>query len=553
MQEKTPYQVLSRRWRPKVFEEIVGQEHVTTCLMNAIEANRVGHAYLFSGSRGVGKTTAARIFARAINCENGPKRNPCNQCNTCREMLVGSSLDFLEIDGASNRGIDEVREIREKIKYATAGSRYRIYVIDEVHMLTTQAFNALLKTLEEPPSHVIFIMATTAPSEIPATILSRCQRFDFRRIFPEKIVERLKMVSKEERFSVEDEALAVIAKKAEGSMRDAESMLDQLVTGTEGTLTAEVVRNFLGIPKEDVFFEITQSILDGKPASTLKVLEELYKEGHDLEEFASSLIDHLRHLLLVSIDKSLAEPAGILKSSLSRLVEQSAGTNDADLVRLIRILNSAAYFMKKSPVPRLHLELALVEMANLDSTVSIKELIERLSTVEGRFAGDSGDELNRESGAGKKHVIQDDRESPASHDSDTRSQSHIPASSQAEPGDTKDAAKKLENILLAIKKKKTSLWGFLSEAKVLSISETELTVELPRDQKFHRERIEDKVNREIILDEIKKAFGKPLSLKVVDGEVTEIEGAKAYDPMENETVKTIVELFHGEIVKKEKG
>ncbi len=254
------YLVIARKWRPKQFEEVVGQEHITLTLQNAIKKDRVASAYLFSGPRGVGKTTTARILAKALNCEKGPTPQPCDSCTPCQEIAEGHSIDVLEIDGASNRGIDEVRSLRESTRYTPSNLRYKIYIIDEVHMLTTEAFNALLKTLEEPPPHVVFIFATTEANKVPATILSRCQRFDFRRIPQEKIVEQLKKICDQETIQIDDQALYLIARKSEGCMRDSQSLLDQVLSFSDHTVSKDDVISLLGIIQHDEFFTISEAI-----------------------------------------------------------------------------------------------------------------------------------------------------------------------------------------------------------------------------------------------------------------------------------------------------
>ncbi|HNS26120.1 MAG TPA: DNA polymerase III subunit gamma/tau, partial [Methanobacteriaceae archaeon] len=286
----TQYQSIYRKWRPQSFEDIVGQNHITQTLKNAIKMNRIAHAYLFSGPRGVGKTTTARIFAKALNCEKGPTETPCGQCSRCIRISQGQSLDVLEIDGASNRGIEEIRELRSKIGFAPAEGKYKIYIIDEVHMLTDPAFNALLKTLEEPPSQVLFIFATTAPYKVPNTILSRCQSFNFRRISIEEMVEKLKKITDEEKINIDSSSLRLIAESATGSMRDAESILDQVIAYSENKVTAQEVRDILGLLPHEIFYQFFDNIINHNTETALKLINKLVKEGVELNKFVQDLI-----------------------------------------------------------------------------------------------------------------------------------------------------------------------------------------------------------------------------------------------------------------------
>ncbi|MBS4027277.1 MAG: DNA polymerase III subunit gamma/tau, partial [Ignavibacteriales bacterium] len=279
------YLVTARKWRPDVFEDVVGQEHVTKTLQNAIAQNRIAHAYIFSGPRGCGKTTTARLLSKAINCEKRKGYNPCNKCSQCLEITEGRSVDVFEIDGASNRGIDEIRDLRETVRYNPTRAKYKVYIIDEVHMLTTQAFNALLKTLEEPPPYLLFIFATTEIHKVPATILSRCQRFDFRRNSIEEITSRLKFIASEEGITVDNEALLFIAKKSDGSMRDSQSIFDQLIALCGTTMTGAQVRESLNVVDEEIFFSITECILSKDIPRGLSIVEEIMFKGYDFREF----------------------------------------------------------------------------------------------------------------------------------------------------------------------------------------------------------------------------------------------------------------------------
>jgi DNA polymerase-3 subunit gamma/tau len=296
------YIVTARKWRPMVFEDVVGQAHVTTTLRNAIASNRLSHAYIFSGPRGVGKTTTARILAKAINCLHPAKdHNPDNGCELCQEITEGRSVNVFEIDGASNRGIDEIRNLREAVRYGPAKGKYKVYIIDEVHMLTKEAFNALLKTLEEPPAYILFIFATTEVHKVPATILSRCQRFDFKRNTIEEITERLLFIAREEKIEISEDALMLIAKKADGSMRDGQSIFDQIVAFCGEKIDAKQIRDALNIVDQELFFRTTDIIKAKDAKGCLALVEEIVNQGVDLREFLQGLNEHFRNLLVANV------------------------------------------------------------------------------------------------------------------------------------------------------------------------------------------------------------------------------------------------------------
>ena len=372
------YLVLARKYRPMVFGEVVAQEHVTRTLVNALAAGRTSHAYLFSGPRGVGKTSTARLLARAVNCTKPAGQDPCNQCENCRAITSGNSLDVLEIDGASNRGIDEIRDLRERVGYAPATSKYKIYIIDEVHMLTQEAFNALLKTLEEPPSHVIFIFATTAPHKVPLTILSRCQRFDFKSVPTLGIVEQLDRVLSAEKIEMGREVMEIIARKADGAMRDALSLCDQVIAFCDGDYTVEKASQVLGILDAELFLELSGLLAGRDTLAVVRFVDRLAESGVDLEEFYAELARHYRHLILFRLGVQDHTALDVPAAHAGRYQELAAGFELEDLVRSLQLVLSFEQTFKFSGQQKITLELLLIRLTMLEKSVNISDLISRL-------------------------------------------------------------------------------------------------------------------------------------------------------------------------------
>lgn len=369
------YQVIARKWRPQTFKDLVGQEHVTGTLANAIKNDRVAHAYIFSGARGVGKTTAARILAKALNCVHGPTAEPCGECDSCKEIAAGTSLDVIEIDAASNRGIDQIRELREMVRYAPAASRSKVVILDEAHMLTGEASNALLKTLEEPPDRVIFVMATTEPENLEDTIRSRSQHFHFRALTFNEIADRVKYIAKEEDLKIADGAVAVIARMAEGSLRDALSLLEQARAYCGDTIPDKEVRELLGVVPEDALNELVDAIATGSADRALGLVHAFQKEGRNLQHFCREAIRHMRNLLIARVCGADSELIAATPDQRPALAKAAAQFSEEDLTRFFNILLQTDDDLRRKPDPRVHLEMGLLRLIHAGRLAPLEELL----------------------------------------------------------------------------------------------------------------------------------------------------------------------------------
>ncbi|KGK86391.1 DNA polymerase III subunit gamma/tau [Clostridium sp. HMP27] len=376
------YTALYREWRPRSFGDVVGQKHITITLQNQIKNNRIAHAYLFSGTRGTGKTSTAKIFAKAVNCLNLKDGEPCNECDICRKINSGTLMDVIELDAASNNGVDKIREIAEDVNYPPSEAKYKVYIMDEVHMLSQGAVNAFLKTLEEPPENVIFILATTDPQRLPITILSRCQRFDFKRIKNEDVFERLRFIVKEQGVFADDKSLRLIARMCDGAMRDALSILDQGISMGNGKVEYESLLNMLGLVTNENLLKITTSIIEKDIESSLGIIDDVVLTGKDIYYFIKDMINHMRNLLMAKVTESPEEIMDMSEENIKDIKEQCQKIRVEEIMRNIRILQDAEEQSKWTKQSRVYLELAIIKMCKIEYDTSNEVILSRLNKVE---------------------------------------------------------------------------------------------------------------------------------------------------------------------------
>lgn len=496
------YQVLARKWRPQVFDDVVGQGHITRTLQNAIAADRLAHAFLFSGPRGVGKTTTARILAKALNCVNGPTPTPCGACDSCRETTAGTSVDVVEIDGASNRGIEHIRELREAVKYAPVGGKYKVFVIDEVHMLTNEAFNALLKTLEEPPPHVLFIFATTEPQKIPATIHSRCQRYGFKRVPLNEIIERLKKIALAEGITITDQGIAMIARAAEGSMRDSQSLLDQAVSYSGMRISDEELQATLGSVAQASLLQFGSGLLSHDASGLLKQVDDLLEQGQDMRQYLSGVVEHIRNLMVVMAAKDPGHIIELPASDIEGIKKQADGARPEHLLMLFDSLSKTLDDMRWSPHQRFTLEVGLIKACSLQPLTSLSEMLGHMKELEVRLA--SGNSAVAPATASVNRV----QERPVSYASKTSSSPQEPVLGS---GGSHDEI--WEKIVNAVKAKKPGLASFLVHSKLLELTDIGMVVGVSGSG-FQLEQLEKKENRDYLEQLAAGIMHKTIQLKI---------------------------------------
>ena len=581
------YQVLARKWRPQLFEEIVGQDHIVRTLRNAISLGRIAHAYLFTGMRGTGKTSTARILAKALNCERGPTPSPCNECDNCKEIMRSESLDVLEIDGASNRGIDEIRELREKARFSPVKAKFKVYIIDEVHMLTNPAFNALLKILEEPPSYIVFIFATTDPHKLLPTIISRCQRFDFRKIPAPKILARLHQIAEKEEIKITKEALALIAEGAENSMRDAEKVLDQAVSYAEEEITEADVVDILGMVEKKYLFQLTQNIAEKSPLANIKLINQLLEEGRDPNWIIKEWQKWFRDLIILKMggddflpEKQQVKPQvpfftltqlvhfmnllsatkrKIVFSSQSQvdmellMVELSSGFEAGDLslkepelvgiyqkiLDLEKKLISGASFAEKKKVTQ---EVPLTAFSSNEQRATSNE---NVPTHIRQKKKEKGDERRATSDENASVDIEGEQKEKEKEYEDEQQKA------EKMDGDT-EFLKKWPLIIKEIEKRKKTLGIWLQKATLINIGENSATLGLKNG--FHKETLTEKNSLRLMNEALKKFLPFPFALKYVlikkeDKEERKLEESSSKSKW-TEMVAKAIDIFEGEIVRR---
>jgi len=515
------YTVFALKWRPQDFESIVGQDHIVGTLKNAIQKDRLAHAYLFTGPRGVGKTSTARILAKALNCQEGPTLKPCQKCPSCLGINQGRSLDVIEIDGASNRGIDEIRALRENVKFSPSLSKYKVYIIDEVHQITPDGFNALLKTLEEPPEFVKFIFATTHPQKVMPTIISRCQRMDFRRITVIEIIAQLEKIIREEKITIDQEVLFAVAKSSDGSLRDAESILDQLVSFSRGNVSLKDAISVLGLVEQDVLFALTDKIIQKDPAEALRLFNAIIDAGKDPGVFLINLIEHFRNLMVAKVSQADSKLVDLPQEVCDRLFKQGQLLSLEEIFTAFNILITAQEMAKRLDSQRIPLEISLVRLA--------RNKLESKNKVELRPAA----------------VPIEKKEQPVPEEAIQNTATQTPpAQMLISLENIKNA---WGNIIDHLAKIKMSVSTYLNEGEPVKVQGNMVTIGFPKSCSLHKESLDRKENKDIV----EKAASELCNADLRVNFILTAQLQQETDARSHPFIKSAIEMFGGRVVKED--
>ncbi|MFA5118949.1 MAG: DNA polymerase III subunit gamma/tau [Candidatus Omnitrophota bacterium] len=548
------YVVFALKWRPQGFDEIIGQNHVVTTLKNAIQKKRLAHAYLFAGPRGVGKTSTARILAKALNCKEGPTDSPCGKCSSCLEIARGQSLDVMEIDGASNRGIDEIRALRENIKFSPTQGKFKVYIIDEVHQITAEGFNALLKTLEEPPPFVKFIFATTHPHKVMPTILSRCQRLDFRRVSVIEVIAQLEKIVAAEGVSVDKNVLFAIAKSSDGSLRDAESILDQLISFAKDKVSLDDVTSMLGLVEQDIFFAMTEHIIKKDAQAALRLLNEIIDEGKDTGIFLTNFIEHFRNLMVAKVAQADAELIDLPEELCQRLLQQSRSLRLEEIFNAFTILVNTQEMAKRLDSMRIPLEVSLVRLANKPvSSVETAPAPEARSEPRPYNPPVSAKTPEQKQAPVPRQKVVPAREiKPAEEAKPAEELKRVEEPKPEPPQASAVAAVSLEHIkegwqriISGLGETKMSVATYLNEGAAVKMQQNLLTISLPKNCSLNKEVLEKKENKMLIEKNFSQVFNTALKVYFVLSD----EQKQEHNSMENPIVRSAIDMFQGRIVK----
>src|SRR3989441_8913316 len=558
------YLVLSRKWRPQTFADVVGQEHVTRTLCNAIRSGRVAHAFLFTGPRGVGETAMPRLLANALTAEQAPTPAPCNTRTNCLEITAGNALDVLEIDGASHTGVDNIRDLTEGVQYRPVKSRFRVVIIDEVHMLSNAAFNALLKTLEEPPLHVKFIFATTEAHKVLQTILSRCQRYDFQRIALRELIQRLQVVAEGEGLSADEVGLALLAREADGSLRDAESLLDQVVAWSGGSVNEQAVKEALGVADRQALFRVVEAVLARDPAQALRLAGDLYRYGYDPRRLCRDLLEHFRHLVIAKISPDPALLAELPDHEVATVRQQAGARALEDLQRLFALMLRAEEEVSRTAYTQLVIEMTLVKLASQPPVMPIDEALAQLEALRRKLGGNPQEPAP----TGQRPAppappappptppVREHAPIPRPTTPVVREQAAAP-SAEAALGAEVEQQSVWERFLAAVQKEKISLFFALKSGHFLGLTPTTLQIGVDKDPYFKE--LTRTENRTLLEETARRCFGRDLKVEVTKGSTLPAAAAspvamaaQSHKPQEQQTegdplVKTVLDVLGGEV------